>query len=62
MFQFLVSDKIKVSVDALNSDASKDDQSQFSIFNYLWEQGHHITSGSKFGCDYLLYPGVVIDI
>ncbi|XP_073947237.1 tRNA splicing endonuclease subunit 34 [Choristoneura fumiferana] len=50
-------EKKKVSVDAINSSASRDDQSHFLIFNYLWEQGHHITSGSKFGCHYLLYPG-----
>ncbi|XP_026730983.1 tRNA-splicing endonuclease subunit Sen34 isoform X1 [Trichoplusia ni] len=30
---------------------------KYKIFKYLWEKGHHVTTGFKFGCDYLLYPG-----
>ncbi|XP_028039001.1 tRNA-splicing endonuclease subunit Sen34 isoform X1 [Bombyx mandarina] len=30
---------------------------KYSIFKDLWEKGYYVTSGSKFGCDYLIYPG-----
>ncbi|XP_045450755.1 tRNA-splicing endonuclease subunit Sen34 [Melitaea cinxia] len=30
---------------------------QYSIFKDLWEKGYHITNGSKFGADFLIYPG-----
>nr|XP_037869997.1 tRNA-splicing endonuclease subunit Sen34 isoform X4 [Bombyx mori] len=29
---------------------------KYSIFKDLWEKGYYVTSGSKFGCDYLIYP------
>ena len=29
----------------------------YKVFCDLWERGYHITSGEKFGCDYLVYPG-----
>ncbi|XP_041987110.1 tRNA-splicing endonuclease subunit Sen34 [Aricia agestis] len=31
--------------------------SKFAIFKDLWGQGYYITSGSKFGSNYLVYPG-----
>ncbi|CAH2091168.1 unnamed protein product [Euphydryas editha] len=30
---------------------------RYSIFKDLWEKGYYITSGSKFGADFLIYPG-----
>ncbi|XP_026762684.2 tRNA-splicing endonuclease subunit Sen34 [Galleria mellonella] len=30
---------------------------RYAIFKDLWERGHHITSGSKFSSDFLVYPG-----
>ncbi|XP_068618592.1 tRNA-splicing endonuclease subunit Sen34 [Battus philenor] len=30
---------------------------RYKIFKDLWRRGYYITSGSKFGSDYLLYPG-----
>lgn len=30
---------------------------RYAVFKDLWEKGHYITSGSKFGADYLVYPG-----
>lgn len=27
------------------------------VFSDLWEKGYYITSGEKFGGDYLVYPG-----
>ncbi|CAB3251563.1 unnamed protein product [Arctia plantaginis] len=30
---------------------------KYKIFKNLWENDYYITSGSKFGCDYLVYPG-----
>ncbi|ETE63955.1 tRNA-splicing endonuclease subunit Sen34 [Ophiophagus hannah] len=29
----------------------------YSIFRDLWERGYYVTSGSKFGGDFLVYPG-----
>ncbi|KAL0871959.1 hypothetical protein ABMA27_004402 [Loxostege sticticalis] len=44
-------DELKPSV--VNSEGAL----RYSIFCDLWSKGHYITSGSKFGCDYLVYPG-----
>nr|XP_056719056.1 tRNA-splicing endonuclease subunit Sen34 [Euleptes europaea] len=30
---------------------------RYRVFQDLWEQGYYITSGSKFGGDFLVYPG-----
>ncbi|XP_072947420.1 tRNA-splicing endonuclease subunit Sen34 [Epargyreus clarus] len=30
---------------------------RFAVYKNLWEKGHYITSGSKFGADFLVYPG-----
>ncbi|KAJ3038327.1 tRNA-splicing endonuclease subunit, partial [Rhizophlyctis rosea] len=30
---------------------------RYRVFRGLWEKGYYISSGSKFGGDYLLYPG-----
>lgn len=30
---------------------------RYKVFCALWEKGYYITSGSKFGGDYLMYPG-----
>uniref|UniRef100_A0A8D0B667 tRNA-splicing endonuclease subunit Sen34 n=1 Tax=Salvator merianae TaxID=96440 RepID=A0A8D0B667_SALMN len=30
---------------------------RYCIFRNLWERGYYITSGSKFGGDFLVYPG-----
>ncbi|XP_077170961.1 tRNA-splicing endonuclease subunit Sen34 isoform X2 [Paroedura picta] len=30
---------------------------RFQVFQNLWERGYYITSGSKFGGDFLVYPG-----
>ncbi|XP_054849466.1 tRNA-splicing endonuclease subunit Sen34 [Eublepharis macularius] len=30
---------------------------RYCVFQSLWEQGYYITSGSKFGGDFLVYPG-----
>lgn len=27
------------------------------VFNDLWERGYYLTSGEKFGGDFLVYPG-----
>ncbi|KOB79332.1 tRNA-splicing endonuclease subunit Sen34 [Operophtera brumata] len=34
-----------------------DNAIKYAVFTDLWERGYHITSGSKFGCHYLVYPG-----
>ncbi|XP_014219165.1 tRNA-splicing endonuclease subunit Sen34 [Copidosoma floridanum] len=30
---------------------------KYKVFKDMWEKGYYITSGQKFGCDYLAYPG-----
>ncbi|CAH2244369.1 tRNA-splicing endonuclease subunit Sen34 [Pararge aegeria] len=35
----------------------KNGASRYAIFKDLWQKGFHITSGSKFGSDFLAYPG-----
>ncbi|KAL7306504.1 hypothetical protein TKK_0001203 [Trichogramma kaykai] len=30
---------------------------RYKVFKDLWEKGFYITSGDKFGCDFLVYPG-----
>jgi tRNA-splicing endonuclease subunit Sen34 len=37
--------------------ATDKDQVRYNIFKSLWEKGFYISRGSKFGGDYLLYPG-----
>ncbi|XP_061444082.1 tRNA-splicing endonuclease subunit Sen34 isoform X2 [Rhineura floridana] len=34
-----------------------DHEIRYSIFRNLWERGYYVTSGSKFGGDFLVYPG-----
>lgn len=36
---------------------TEQEQIKFKIFNDLWEKGYYLTSGSKFGGDFLAYPG-----
>lgn len=35
---------------------------RFAVFKDLWKKGHHITAGAKFGGDFLVYPGLYIDM
>ena len=30
---------------------------RYKVFREFWEQGYYMTSGSKFGGDFLVYPG-----
>jgi tRNA splicing endonuclease len=31
---------------------------RYKTFKDLWEKGHYITGGQKFGADFLVYPGM----
>ena len=33
------------------------EKSSYAVYSDLWEKGYYLTSGGKFGCDYLAYPG-----
>ncbi|CAH2039632.1 unnamed protein product, partial [Iphiclides podalirius] len=47
-----------VTIDILQpSVVDQKGSTRYQIFKDLWYKGHYITCGSKFGCDYLLYPG-----
>lgn len=34
-----------------------DEKCKYAVYCDLWNKGYHITNGSKFGSDYLVYPG-----
>lgn len=36
----------------------RDGSLRYIIFKDLWEKGYYLTSGMKFGADFLVYPGV----
>lgn len=40
----------------LNYPISERDKLRCAVYKDLWEKGYYITSGFKFGCDYLVYP------
>lgn len=55
---FVFAERKKLDANALRSGLTeRDNDIRYSIFKDLWERGYYITSGSKFGSDYLLYPG-----
>lgn len=35
----------------------QDHETRYCVFKSLWEQGYYVTTGSKFGGDFLVYPG-----
>lgn len=34
------------------------EQLRYKTYKDLWERGYYVTSGGKFGGDFLVYPGV----
>lgn len=55
---YLNIEKKEVDIDVLRPSIVEGEGAiKYKIFKHLWEKQHHITSGSKFGCDYLVYPG-----
>jgi hypothetical protein len=38
------------------------DRLRLTVFRDLWRKGFHLTSGLKFGCDYLVYPGASLPL
>lgn len=57
---YLISERINVGVDVLNPSIVEGEGAiKYAIFKDLWQKNYHITSGSKFGSDYLVYPGIL---
>lgn len=55
---YMDTEKKKVAIDVLKPSVLEGKGAiKFKIFKDLWEKKHHITSGAKFGCDFLVYPG-----
>lgn len=55
---FLNTDRVSVGIDVLNPSVLEGEGAiKYDVFRDLWERNYHITSGSKFGSDYLVYPG-----
>ncbi|CAH1638715.1 unnamed protein product [Spodoptera littoralis] len=55
---YMDTEKKKVAIDVLRPSVIEGKGAiKFKIFKDLWEKKFHITSGSKFGCDFLVYPG-----
>ncbi|CAK1556241.1 unnamed protein product [Leptosia nina] len=50
-------EKVKLSIEALSPSITQENCIKYSVFKDLWQKGFSITNGSKFGSDYLLYPG-----
>ena len=42
---------------ALNFPHTEAERRRLTIFRDLWQRGHYMTPGAKFGGDYLVYPG-----
>ncbi|KAG6459446.1 tRNA-splicing endonuclease subunit Sen34 isoform X2 [Manduca sexta] len=53
----LSTEKKKVDINVLEHSPQGENNIKYLIFKNLWEKGFYITDGSKFGSDYLLYPG-----
>nr|XP_021181616.2 tRNA-splicing endonuclease subunit Sen34 [Helicoverpa armigera] len=55
---YIATEKKIVNIDVLHPSVVEGKGAiKYKIFKNLWEKHYHITNGSKFGCDYLLYPG-----
>jgi len=37
---------------------SPSDMLKYRVFSHFWEMGYFLTSGGKFGGDFLIYPGM----
>ncbi len=40
--------------------STEEEKLRYNTFKKLWEKGHFITSGARFGGDFLVYPGLYI--
>lgn len=40
-----------------NYPSTRSEKLRYKTFKDLWEKGHYLTPGQKFGADYLVYPG-----
>ena len=38
---------------------TSDQQLKYKVYKDLWERQYYITSGEKFGGDFLVYPGTI---
>ena len=41
---------------------SSSETQKYRIFSYFWEKGYFLTSGGKFGGDFLVYPGMMVNV
>ena len=46
------------SITKWSSATSDRDELLYSVYKHFWEQGYFLTSGGKFGGDFLVYPGL----
>lgn len=40
---------------------SSSDIQKYRIFSHFWEKGYFLTGGGKFGGDFLIYPGTLVN-
>ena len=40
---------------------SSADMLKYRVFTYFWEKGYFLTGGGKFGGDFLIYPGMLLE-
>lgn len=38
---------------------TSDEQIRYKVYKDLWERGYYISSGDKFGSDFLVYSGMI---
>ncbi|KAJ8673334.1 hypothetical protein QAD02_004596 [Eretmocerus hayati] len=46
-----------IKIENWNYPSNDEESFRYKVFKDIWEQGYYVTSGQKFGCDYLAYPG-----
>ncbi|OXU21868.1 hypothetical protein TSAR_005214 [Trichomalopsis sarcophagae] len=46
-----------IKIEQWNYPSNAEESFRYKVFKDIWEQGFYVTSGQKFGCDFLAYPG-----
>ncbi|XP_058789971.1 tRNA-splicing endonuclease subunit Sen34 [Phymastichus coffea] len=46
-----------IKVENWNYPSSEEESFRYRVFKDFWDQGYFVSTGQKFGCDFLAYPG-----
>lgn len=47
-----------IKIEEWNYPTTEEEILRYKVFKDIWEEGYFVTSGEKFGCDFLAYPGI----